>query len=257
MNISLLTHHKNNTDKLYCSQKVCIVCVSVATPCVLFSAKRGCTVTELIFFIIPHLNYVALVCTGMCMWVLEARREFLGRRQTEEEEGGRCAHLILLSSGAAAFSFLCVFSFFSFFFFCLPLCCCTCLLFILRSEKEESGWWEKATFSPLWGCSCILPNCLMKGTFVLQWNISPFTSSWCGLPSFFFSFSFLGKRLIFRPDSRLFYSFKVDGKLERICVCVQSLLNGRSGPRGSKYNFWFIECLFYAAQDSARGGCKL
>lgn len=114
MNISLLTHHKNNTDKLYCSQKVCIVCVSVATPCVLFSAKRGCTVTELIFFIIPHLNYVALVCTGMCMWVLEARREFLGRRQTEEEEGGRCAHLILLSSGAAAFSFLCVFSFFSF-----------------------------------------------------------------------------------------------------------------------------------------------
>lgn len=70
-------------------------------------------------------------------------------------------------------------------FLCLALCCCTCLLFILRSEKEESGWWEKPTFSPLWGCSCILPNCLMKGTFVLQWNISPFTSSWCGLPSFF------------------------------------------------------------------------
>lgn len=93
MNISLLTHQKTNTDKLYCSHKVCIVYVSVAAPYVLFSAKPGCTVTELIFFIIPHLNYVALVCTGMCMWVLEARREFLGRRQTEEEEEGEGVHI--------------------------------------------------------------------------------------------------------------------------------------------------------------------
>lgn len=143
------------------------------------------------WYIIPHLNCVALVCTGMRMWVLEASRVSWQEDRQGVGWGGRCADLILLSSGAAAFRL------------CLPLCCCTCLLFILRSEKEESGWWEKLTFSSLWGCSCILPNCLMKGTFVLQWNISPFTSSWCGLPSFFFHF--VGKRLIFRPDSQILF----------------------------------------------------
>ena len=206
--------------------------------------------------------YSTLKLRGSCLyWYVHVgfgSQERVSWQETDRG-GGRgkvCTFNFAEFGSRSFFFFVCVFFFF-FFFFCLPLCCCTCLLFILRSEKEESGWWEKATFSPLWGCSCILPNCLMKGTFVLQWNISPFTSSWCGLPSFFFSFSFLGKRLIFRPDSQIFYSFKVDGKLERICVCVQSLLNGRSGPRGSKYNFWFIECLFYAAQDSARGGCKL
>lgn len=98
--------------------------------------------------------------------------ELLGRRQTRGGGGGVQISFCWVQEPQL-------------FVLCLPLCCCTCLLFILRSEKEESGWWEKPTSSPLWGCSCVLPNCLMKGTFVLQWNISPFTSSWCGLPSFF------------------------------------------------------------------------
>lgn len=120
-------------------------------------------------FIISYLNYVALVCTGM--WLLEG--SWVSWQPTGKK-GGKVCRFNFAGLRSRSFSFL-----------CLPLCCCTCLLFILRSEKEESGWWEKPTFSPLWGCSCILPNCLMKGTFVLQWNISPFTSSWCGLPSFF------------------------------------------------------------------------
>lgn len=70
------------------------------------------------------------------------------------------------------------------------------LSFVYFWGQEEggwkvSGWWEKATLSPVWGCSCILPNCLVKGTFVLQWNISPFTPLDAVSPRF----SFLRKTL--------------------------------------------------------------
>lgn len=55
--------------------------------------------TEWIFFIIPYLNYVALVRTGMLVWVLDATRV-----SWQEPETGRCAGLnFLLSSGSAAF----------------------------------------------------------------------------------------------------------------------------------------------------------
>lgn len=76
----------------------------------------------------------------------------------------------------------------------VSLNCCTCLLFIFEVRRrgwKVSGWWEKATLSPVWGCSCILPNCLVKGTFVLQWNISPFTPLDAVSPRF----SFLRKTL--------------------------------------------------------------
>lgn len=41
--------------------------------------------TEQICFIIPYLNYVALVCTGMLMWVLDARR--VSWQETERGKG--------------------------------------------------------------------------------------------------------------------------------------------------------------------------
>lgn len=56
--------------------------------------KPGSSVTEWTFFIIPYLNYVALVCTGMLVWVLDASRV-----SWQETERGRCA-------GFSVFSFL-------------------------------------------------------------------------------------------------------------------------------------------------------
>lgn len=114
------------------------------------------------------------------MWRLEAGGVFFGRTPWKEEEGGKVCRLKFFAEFRSR---------------SVSLNCCTCLLFIFEVRRrggwKVSGWWEKATLSPVWGCSCILPNCLVKGTFVLQWNISPFTPLDAVSPRF----SFLRKTL--------------------------------------------------------------
>lgn len=88
---------------LYCSDNSCVWLLRlflVWTP-IKCKPKAAARLTWFFNCIIPYLNYVALVCTGVCMWVLEASRV-----SWQETERGRCADLILLSSGAAAFRFV-------------------------------------------------------------------------------------------------------------------------------------------------------
>lgn len=129
------------------------------------------------------LNCVALVC--LC-WYAHVRFGTpvvsLGRRETRRSCGD--------GGGGGRGRKVCRFNFAelrgrSFF----GLCRCTCLLFILkvrkRGERMVAG---SHGFSSSEGAPVLSPGCLMKGTFVSQWNISPFTSSWCGLACLFYFF---------------------------------------------------------------------
>lgn len=138
------------------------------------------------------------------MWRLEAGGVFFGRTPWKEEEGGKVCRLKFFCKVQEPQRFTELLH----------------LSFVYFWGQEEgggwkvSGWWEKATLSPVWGCSCILPNCLVKGTFVLQWNISPFTPLDAVSPRF----SFLRKTLSLQarvtdPPPLPLPPFRVDGKL--------------------------------------------